>query len=157
MRLNSQKQDAFWLRLGYTFCQATLRSERMKSRFAAYFAQLLVAVLVLCPLIEAEASSPKGSHSMYCQRAELRVKQICGAIKDRKVSIRAKEQCRQALKRFNARCARKQVCGQPPFKCKVGVACAMVMPPVKTYPSLTELKRAGATLLYYGSCDNQIQ
>jgi len=129
----------------------------MSFRFATYFPPIMAVVMLVGPLTVAEAASPKVSQALYCQRFEQIVKKRCTAIKSGKITGRAAVQCKLYRKRFISRCAAKQVCGQPPFRCRPGFACATVMPPVKTYPSLMELKRARATLLYYGACEPSLR
>lgn len=46
------------------------------------------------------------------------------------------------------------VCGQLPYSCPTGMACAQVMPQPKTYPNSCEMKKAGATFLYNGVCSS---
>ncbi len=45
------------------------------------------------------------------------------------------------------------VCGQPPMPpCPAGMACAQVMPPVKTYSNRCEMENSGATFMNEGEC-----
>lgn len=47
------------------------------------------------------------------------------------------------------------VCGQPPMpKCPEGMACAQVMPELKTYSNECEMEAEGATLVSRGECSS---
>jgi hypothetical protein len=117
---------------------------------------LLLGALLLggiLPSVGEAAPMPRNqTKALRCQKLELRVGQCAKA---KRPSRRIKKNCHTAKRKFKSQCYFGSVCGQPPMtKCPDGFVCPTVMPAVKSYDSMAQLKSDGAYFLYYGVCLN---
>ena len=108
---------------------------------------LLAITLITGAMLLPAQSAFATDVGIQCERLETSVK-VCS----KKNGTADSKLCTAKTKKFKKQCVNNEVCGQPKFSCEKGFLCAQVMPAVKTYSSLKELKAAKAYFLYYGEC-----
>lgn len=166
MRKNDSKEGPFWgiflrgageLVMGQVVSSHCIKQPGALRIVRLAKVSLLLGALLLggiLPSVGEAAPMPRNqTKALRCQKLELRVGQCAKA---KRPSRRVKKNCHTAKRNFKSQCYSGAVCGQPPMpECPDGLVCTTVMPAVKSYDSMAQLKGEGGYFLYYGVCLNE--